>query len=124
MAGCAAPTRTRRSSSSWPRRQRTSTSRTRCVPPSVRARRAALTAHLQRIIDNVPRIIDYDFLRAIAREIQGALIVGLGVGAESAAERARAYLAEDEGVTSQRAALEQKRMRLETVQNRLYNFGT
>ncbi|EKM56257.1 uncharacterized protein PHACADRAFT_140877 [Phanerochaete carnosa HHB-10118-sp] len=77
----------------------------------------------KRIIDNVPRAIDYDFLRAIARELQGALITGLGLGEENATERARAYLAEDEGVTAQRAQLEQKRVRLEAVQHRLYNFG-
>ncbi|GJE98371.1 P-loop containing nucleoside triphosphate hydrolase protein [Phanerochaete sordida] len=77
----------------------------------------------KRIIDNVPRVVDHDFLGEIARGLQGALVAGLGLGDAGAAERARAYLAEDDGVTAQRALLEQKRARLEGVQSRLYNFG-
>ena len=78
----------------------------------------------QRIIDDVPRIIDHDFLRPIAQELQPSLIAGLGLGEQNAAERARAYIAEDESITSLRMALEQRHTRLESIQARLHSFGT
>ena len=85
--------------------------------------RAILIRPRQRIIDNVPRIIDHDFLRAISREIQGALVVGLRLGDDNANERAKAYLSEEENVTVTRAQLLDKRRLLEGVQTRLRVFG-
>jgi len=77
----------------------------------------------KRIIDNIPRIIDHDFLRTIEKEIQDALIEGLALGSENAMERAAMYLAEDEGVSEERKMLGAKLDRLDEVLKRLFNFG-
>ena len=83
-----------------------------------------LTTYLiQRIIDNIPRIIDHDFLRSIGQGMQGALIRGLSLGTEHATERAELYLAEHPQVAAQRVYLEQKKGRLDGVLRKLYDFG-
>lgn len=78
---------------------------------------------LQRIIDNIPRIVDHDFLRAIGKELQKALIDGLSLGTEHATDRAKMYLAEDADVSTQRHALKQRKDRLDGVLKKLYDFG-
>ncbi|KAJ3559503.1 hypothetical protein NM688_g304 [Phlebia brevispora] len=77
----------------------------------------------KRIIDNIPRIIDHDFLPTIGKELQKALIDGLDLSTEHAMERARAYLAEDVEVAAQRQFLTQKKERLNAVLKKLYEFG-
>ncbi|KAJ3486023.1 hypothetical protein NLI96_g4541 [Meripilus lineatus] len=77
----------------------------------------------QRIIDNIPRIINHDFLGTISQEIQGALIKGLSLGTERGTERASMYLSEGEEVRVRRKELASKKQRLEGVLNALYQFG-
>ena len=76
----------------------------------------------QRIIDNIPRIIDHDFLRSIAKEVQESLIAGLALGTDQATERAGVYLAEDPQVKIQRLGLTQKKDTLDAVLKELYKF--
>ena len=85
--------------------------------------RDVLTMSRQRIIDNIPRVIDHDYLRAIGKEIQPALIEGLSLATEHAAARAAVFLAEDVDVSVQRAALKQKKERLDGVLKKLFDFG-
>ncbi|KAL4246136.1 hypothetical protein ABKN59_008971 [Abortiporus biennis] len=77
----------------------------------------------KRFIDNIPRIIDHDFLHRIQKEIQAALIGGLSVGSGDISERAAMYLAEDEQVARDRKVYKMKKERLEEVMKRLANFG-
>ncbi|KAI0078419.1 hypothetical protein K474DRAFT_1744981 [Panus rudis PR-1116 ss-1] len=77
----------------------------------------------KRIIDNIPRIIDHDFLHSIAKHIQGSLIEKLALGTEASTERASTYLAEDEQTASTRQNYIRKKERLEAVLKRLFNFG-
>ena len=69
----------------------------------------------QRIIDNIPRIIDYDFLLSIGKEIHEALFLGLALGTNKAMERASVYLAEDQQIKVQRQQLTQRRDMLDAV---------
>ncbi len=78
---------------------------------------------MQRIIDNIPRIIDHDFLRAIGKELQSSLITGLVLGTEQATDRASMYLAEDDQVAYERVYLTEKKKRLDGVLKKLYSFG-
>ncbi|KAH8091801.1 P-loop containing nucleoside triphosphate hydrolase protein [Cristinia sonorae] len=77
----------------------------------------------KRLIDNIPRIIDYDFLHAIMKEIQGRLIGELDIGGEGAKERAAAYFAEDEQVGIDRKSLKSRKESLDAVQRKLWNFA-
>ncbi|TCD67241.1 hypothetical protein EIP91_000370 [Steccherinum ochraceum] len=77
----------------------------------------------KRIIDNIPRIIDHDFLHAIMKELQERLISELGLGTDHATERAAGYLAEDEHVAMDRQLLQRKKERLEDVQKKFWGFG-
>ena len=76
----------------------------------------------QRIIDDIPRIIDHDFLRTISKDLQRSLISGLALATDRASERARAYLAEDPQVKARRSYLTQKKDRLQAVLKELYKF--
>ncbi|CAL1697633.1 unnamed protein product [Somion occarium] len=77
----------------------------------------------KRIIDNIPRIIDHDFLHSIGKKIQDMMIQDLSLGAEDATERAGRYLAEDDQVRAQRQVWLRKKERLTIIQNKLFNFG-
>ena len=46
--------------------------------------RDVLTMLRQRIIDNIPRVINHGFLRATAEDMHDALVRGLGLGADRA----------------------------------------
>ena len=76
----------------------------------------------QRIIDNIPRVIDHGFLRATAEDMHDALVRGLGLGADRAVERAAIYLAEDPHVKAERRHLELKRERLEAAARELFKL--
>ena len=80
-------------------------------------------ACLQRIIDDVPRIVDHDFLQALGKHIQEALVEAFGVGTEKATEKAKMYLAEDPDDIARRDELTAKEHRLEEVLSKLFNFG-
>ena len=71
----------------------------------------------------MPRIIDLDFLRAFGQNIQQALIDGLGLGGEHAAQRAAAYLSEDPNTVIRRKDLETTKARLEGVLSKLFRFN-
>ena len=78
---------------------------------------------IQRIIDNIPRIIDHDFLHSVVKEIQDQLIAGLELGTGNATARSGQYLAEDEQVSLNRKTLDHKMQRLDQVQKKLWTFG-
>jgi hypothetical protein len=84
----------------------------------------ASTVISQRIIDNIPRIIDHDFLQSIMKEMQKALIKGLDLAGESSSQTAAAYLAEDESVSVRRTELLQKKKRLKAVRDKLTRFSS
>ena len=78
---------------------------------------------VQRIIDDWPRIIDLDFLRAFSKLIQQALIDGLELGGPDSARRAEAYLSEDPTTVLRRRELEMTKARLDSVLNKLFRFN-
>jgi len=77
----------------------------------------------KRIIDDLPRIIDLDFLRGFSQNIQEALIDGLGLGGEHSAKRAESYLSEDPNTVLRRKDLEMTKARLEGVLSKLFRFN-
>ena len=66
--------------------------------------------------------IDHMFLFALASSLQSTLIEKLGLGSKTAEARCAAYLAEDESVVRERAELEGKMRRLESVKEELLRF--
>jgi hypothetical protein len=70
---------------------------------------------LQRIIDNVPRVIDNDFIRRLRPTIKGALDVKF-FSDDKAASR---YMAEDPEIVTRRDDLEAKSARLLEIGNKL-----
>jgi len=77
----------------------------------------------KRIVDDVPRIVDNDFLHALGKDIQGALIDGVGLGSDKATERATMYLTEDPDIVVRREELLAKKQRLDGVLEKLFSFG-
>jgi len=77
---------------------------------------------MQRVIDDVPRIVDHDFFHALAKGIQGALMEGVGLCGAQAKELAAMYLTEDPDVVTQREDLRVKILRAEEVLKRLFKF--
>ena len=80
-------------------------------------------ACLQRIIDDLPRIVDHDFLQALGEHLQDALVEAFGIGTEKAIEKAKMYLAEDPNDVARREELKAKAQRLDEVLNKLFNFA-
>jgi len=76
----------------------------------------------KRIIDNLPRVIDHDFLRALDQNIHGALNKGLGVGESDAYARAENFLKDEPDVVAAREELSRKKERLEEIVERLDRF--
>lgn len=74
------------------------------------------------MIDNIPRIIDHGFMRAVAEQLYNALVTGLSLGSYNATEQANFYLAEDHQVKAERKHLLQKKDRLEAALRELYKF--
>lgn len=84
-----------------------------------------LTAcHLKRIIDDVPRAIDHDFVQPLCQTMRQALISELGVTREGGRERCKAFLIEDPNIATERAELYQKRERLAAAMSIIRKFGT
>jgi len=79
----------------------------------------------KRAIDDVPRIIDHDFLMPLGSDMQTVLRTQLDVlGTEDGEQRARRYLNEDPSVVRQREQLA-KRIRLaDAVVKKLDEFGS
>ncbi|TDL25543.1 hypothetical protein BD410DRAFT_717419 [Rickenella mellea] len=85
--------------------------------------RAYFQVAYKRIIDNVPRAIDYDFLGSLKEEpLREVLTTKLGLASEIATQRASAYLSEDPNVAAEREELLQKKASLEEIIDRLFNF--
>jgi hypothetical protein len=78
----------------------------------------------QRVIDNVPSLIDLKFTKAIPKDIQSFLIDKLGLGATDAAKRCANYLAEDPTMVARRDELMARKKRLENVRLEIQNFGS
>lgn len=74
------------------------------------------------MIDNIPRIIDHRFMRAVARDLHGVLVTGLGLSTEKATEQAAFYLAEDMQVRADRKSLQQRKEKLDAVLRELSRF--
>ncbi|TCD67244.1 hypothetical protein EIP91_000373 [Steccherinum ochraceum] len=88
---------------------------------------AEIAAYFQvsydRLVDNIPRIIDQDFLMAIMQELHDRLAEPVELDTENATKRAKAYLAEDEKLTLERNNLAMSKDRLDAVQRKLWSFG-
>ncbi|KAI0791138.1 P-loop containing nucleoside triphosphate hydrolase protein [Abortiporus biennis] len=85
--------------------------------------RAYFHVAYKRVIDNIPMNIDNWFLFPFADELQGFLIAKLGLGASNATSRCSAFLTEDPNIVAERDDLINRKKRLESVQQELYNFG-
>ncbi|KAJ7449129.1 P-loop containing nucleoside triphosphate hydrolase protein [Mycena galericulata] len=79
--------------------------------------------YFQRVIDNIPSLIDSKFIRAIAQSLQQDLISEFGMGGPNANAVCAAFLAEDPRLVAKREDLIARRRRLETVLVQLHNFG-
>lgn len=77
----------------------------------------------QRVIDNIPALIDLKFVKAVTKELQNFLISELGLGTAHAGDRCANYLAEDVNVVARRDELVARKNRLEGVKVELQNFG-
>ena len=66
--------------------------------------------------------IDHMFLASFASSLQSTLIEKLELGTKSAEARCAAYVAEDDAVVRERAELEGKLRRLESVRDELWKF--
>ncbi|KAG5640591.1 hypothetical protein DXG03_007994 [Asterophora parasitica] len=78
---------------------------------------------LQRIIDNVPSMIDYMFVKAVAEDMQSFLISKFALGTADATERCSAFLADNPMVVIKRKELSARKDRLEVVKHALHTFG-
>ncbi|KAJ7223681.1 P-loop containing nucleoside triphosphate hydrolase protein [Mycena haematopus] len=79
--------------------------------------------YFQRVIDNIPGLIDAKFLRAIAQNLQQELISEFGLGSENANTVCAAFLVEDPRTVAKREEWMAKSRRIEAVQIQLHNFG-
>ncbi|KAJ6614595.1 P-loop containing nucleoside triphosphate hydrolase protein [Mycena sp. CBHHK59/15] len=77
----------------------------------------------KRVIDNIPALIDYKFLRALAQTLQQDIISEFGLGGGNANAVCSKFLAEDPRLVTRREDLISRRRRLEIVQAQLHNFG-
>jgi hypothetical protein len=77
----------------------------------------------QRVIDNVPSLIDLKFIKAIVKELQNFLISELGLGSAGAGDRCVKYLAEDPNVVARRGELVARKNRLESLKIELQKSG-
>jgi hypothetical protein len=77
---------------------------------------------VQRIIDNVPRIIDAEFIIPAAKAFRQALVRDLGVFHPEGSQRCQAYLAESGEVARHRADLMQRKERLEKAKRVVKDF--
>ncbi|KAH8117943.1 P-loop containing nucleoside triphosphate hydrolase protein [Phellopilus nigrolimitatus] len=78
----------------------------------------------KRVIDNLPRSIDHDFLRSLKDRMQDALITGLGLDGTDNKEIAGRYLSEDPDITARRTGLEITKKSLEGINRKLNTFAT
>ena len=76
----------------------------------------------QRIIDNIPRLVDHDFLQRIADGMFEALNEGL-LASDDPPTRAAEYLEEDRTTAEKRATLIRKKELLIGVLDKLKGFG-
>ncbi|KDQ60443.1 hypothetical protein JAAARDRAFT_125646, partial [Jaapia argillacea MUCL 33604] len=85
--------------------------------------RAYFQVSYKRIIDNIPLMIDLQFVKAVGEDLQPFLVGKLGLGNSSASERCASYLVEDPSVVTKRDELIARKNRLELVATKLYHFG-
>ncbi|KAF8997228.1 P-loop containing nucleoside triphosphate hydrolase protein [Hymenopellis radicata] len=85
--------------------------------------RAYFQVAYKRIIDNVPRALNYDGLIALSSRVNAALVRGLGVDTEGSSTRLKEYFTEDPEVADLRAELQAKQKRLEEITTRLSGFS-
>ena len=77
----------------------------------------------QRIIDDIPRAIDADFVRPLAQALLKRLVEGLGIHQDGGADAARAWLAESQEVAMEREELGRNKELLEKARQSLSSFG-
>ncbi|KAH7912598.1 P-loop containing nucleoside triphosphate hydrolase protein [Hygrophoropsis aurantiaca] len=77
----------------------------------------------KRVIDNIPGILDFLFVKAVSKHLQSFLITKLGIGSTGASERLAMYVAEDPRIVAYREELLARKKRLEGVELELRNFG-
>ena len=77
----------------------------------------------QRVIDNIPRGIDAEFIIPAASELRKALIDDLAIFSQHGPKRCRNLLAEAPAKTRQREDLVARRGRLERAKLSIRKFG-
>jgi Dynamin GTPase effector domain len=75
---------------------------------------------IQRIIDNIPRVIDRNFIGKLVDRIQTVLYSELQIGTEEGLELAANLMAEDPGMALRREDLEAKSGRLTDISAKLF----
>jgi vacuolar protein sorting-associated protein 1 len=76
----------------------------------------------QRIIDNVPHVIDKSLFWHISENIGTTIQQELGLVGADAMSKAQAYLAERPEVTAKRAELLDRKARIDRIARRLNEF--
>ncbi|EJC99589.1 uncharacterized protein FOMMEDRAFT_93581, partial [Fomitiporia mediterranea MF3/22] len=77
----------------------------------------------KRMMDDLPRAIDVDFLKGLQQSMHSALINGLWMGEVDSKEAASRLLSENPNIAARRASLEQVKERLEGICAKLNNFA-
>jgi Dynamin GTPase effector domain len=78
----------------------------------------------KRFVDNVPKAVDEMLVLGVAKELQGALVNGLGLDSPDAHERCARYLAEPPRIAEKRERLVARQKRLMQAQEELQNVFT
>jgi ubiquinone biosynthesis protein UbiJ len=76
----------------------------------------------QRIIDNIPGLIDAKFVKALAKDLQANLIREFKLGQPEAHAKCAEYLTEDPAIVAKRTELAQRMKMLEGVRKDLMAF--
>jgi hypothetical protein len=77
----------------------------------------------QRIIDNVPRVIDAEVFMPLSEKVRNALLADLDILSDGGEERCRAFFAEKLETTRLREDLLQKQARLGRAKEALRKFS-
>ncbi|KIM86047.1 hypothetical protein PILCRDRAFT_5119 [Piloderma croceum F 1598] len=85
--------------------------------------RAYFQVAYKRFSDIVPMAIDHEFVSGVERDIQSALLKGLGLSGKDGFQIARQLVQEPHNVSARREELKKKLDRLNTARNELLHVG-
>lgn len=78
---------------------------------------------IQRVIDNIPSMIDLKSVKAIANRLRPFLIASFQLAPQSTSRRCAEYLEEDKAIVSRKTELQAAEAGLEEVEKELFKFS-